>query len=141
MSRKQKPKIQEYKPQRAGRNTGAEYPRLEIKIVLLRDGRVEVDPVYNNSAIVHFDTLYSAAERDDYDPDWTDDHKIAFFISDMMDGFLQQWDTPISQEEVDSPVSEVPTMQESPIVDRYDIADMEPVQEHNDDRPIRRRRS
>jgi hypothetical protein len=145
MSRRRKPKAttQDYQPpRRASRNTGAEYPKLDIKISLHRDGKVEVDPAYNNAAIAHLDVLYEAAERDDYDPEWTDDHKIAFYVYDLMDGFLQQWDTPISQDEVDTPVSEVPTMQESPVVDRYDIADMEPVQERaTNDRPIRRRRS
>lgn len=112
-------------PPRRIRNTGAEYPKLTVTIDLRRDHTVLVDPVFNDAAIEHLDVLYEAAQRDDYDSAWSDDHKIAFYIWNLMEDYLQQWDSPVSQDEVDIPVSEVPHIKQSPVVDQFDLSGME----------------
>lgn len=95
---------------------------------MLADGRMEVDPKYNDAAMEHLDVLYGLANREDYDPvDWSDDHKIAFFISDMMAGFLAQWEAPDEGGGIDDggTIPGVLHINESPVVDRFDLADME----------------
>jgi hypothetical protein len=132
MSRKRnKQKLSETQQKQGKIFTGAQYPRFEVKISLLRNGNVQVDPDYNKVAIAHFDSLYEHAGRDDYNPNWSDDHKIAFFISDMMDVSLQQWESPISPNETEEPISEIPNIKDNPVVERYDIANTIPIIKRN----------
>ena len=127
MSRRRKPTPspkQQQEPRRH-RNTGAERPHLGITITFLPEGKVEVEPKYNAALIEQLDTIHEMAEE--YNAEWEDDHKIAYYIGNLMDDYLGQWDTPIAQEEVDGTVGDVPHLSESPVLDRFDISDMEVV--------------
>ncbi len=90
---------------------------------------IEVDPRYNEAAMEHLDVLYAAAKREDYDANFDNDHKIAFWIADMMEVALAQWESPDSSEmgdvEKDGTIPGVPHIRESPVVDRFDLTDME----------------
>lgn len=101
-----------------------EAPNLTISILLRPDGAVEIDPQYNKPAIDHLDRLYHAARREDYDPHWNDDHKIAFFMADMVESVLAQYGPSIDQEEVDASVAPVPHISEAPVLDVFDLNQM-----------------
>jgi len=105
------------------RNTRAERPLLSIGVSFLPEGRVEVDPKYNDALIEQLDTI--CGDSEEYDVRWEDDHKIAYYIWTLMDGFLAQWDPAVAQEEVDATIPEVPHLKDAPVVDRFDIADLE----------------
>lgn len=123
MSRRRK--IQQPPPPRRHRNTRAERPSLTIGVSFLPDGKIEVDPKYNDALIEQLDVI--CGETEEYDIEWHDDHKIAYYVWTIMDGFLAQWDTPISPDEVDAAMPEVPHLKDAPVVDQLDIADMEIV--------------
>jgi hypothetical protein len=125
MSRRRKPNQPPQQQQQKRRNTGADRPRLAITITFLPDGKVEVDPQFNNALIEQLDVIHEMAEE--YDAEWTDDHKIAYYVGNLMDDYLAQWGPPITQEEVDTGVSEIPHIKDAPVIDRFDLADMEPV--------------
>jgi len=99
----------------------AEERILKINIWLRPDAAVEIDPEFNKLAIDHLDKLYEMAQREDYENNWTDDHKIAFFLSDMIDSILVQYDAPIAREEVNGSVAPVPHITEAPVRDVFDI--------------------
>lgn len=120
--RRRNPPAQQTRPQR---NTRAERPVLTIDIAFLPDGKLEVEPRYNNALIEQLDVI--CRDTEEYDVAWHDDHKIAYYVWTVMDGFLAQWDPPVAQEEVDGAIPEVPHLNEVPVVDRLDIADMEIV--------------
>lgn len=127
MSRRRNDKIKQqnfpqHPPQRK-RNTHADRPVLSIGINFLPDSKVEVDPKYNAALIEQLDVI--CQDSDEYDPRWEDEHKIAYYIWTLMDGFLSQWDMPISQEEVNAAIPGVPHIKEDPIVDRFDLKDTE----------------
>ena len=86
-------------------------------------GRIEIDPKFNSAAIENLDQLYQKAERDDYDKRWSDDHKIAFFLYQVFDEILAQYDPPPNADEVD-PAPGVPSLREAPVRDVIDIATM-----------------
>lgn len=109
------------------RATQSSRPSLKISIEMKSDGSIVTDPQYNKAAIEHIDYLYTLADREDYDVEWTSDHKLAFLIADIMDGVLAQWEPPIDQAEVDASVAGVPHLNESPVRDVYDLNDMEPA--------------
>lgn len=133
MSRRRNPKTQQPRPHQpplhqppSPRRREPARPNLTVRISLLEDLRVEVDPVYNDAAIKYLDSLYAAANREDYEPEWTDDHKIAYYIQDLMDGFLTQWEIEPSREEDDGgSAPQVPHIRGAPVVDRFDLADAE----------------
>jgi len=102
-------------------------PDLYVSISLFANGTVEIDPKYNKVAIAHLDELYQAAQVEDYDPEWPDDHKVAFFVYDAIENVLTQWGPPIAQEEVDGAVGTVPHIRDVPVRDRFDIANMETI--------------
>jgi hypothetical protein len=91
------------------------------------DGSIVTDPQFNKAAIDHIDYLYTLADREDYDTQWTNDHKLAFLIADIMDGVLAQWEPPIDQSEVEASVAGVPHINEAPVRDVYDLGEMEPA--------------
>lgn len=124
MSRRRKAQPQAPQPRRY-RNTHAERPHLSLAVSFLPEGKIEVEPKFNDALIEQLDTICAATE--DYDDEWTDDHKIAYYVWTIMDGFLAQWDTPISPDEVDADVADVPHLKDAPVVDQLDIAGMEIV--------------
>jgi hypothetical protein len=89
------------------------------------NGRIEIDPKYNRAAIENLDRLYEKAERDDYDKNWDDDHKIAFFQYQVFDEILAQYDPP-SSPDLD-PTPGVPSLREAPVREVVDIATMTPA--------------
>jgi hypothetical protein len=105
------------------RNTSAERPLLNITIGFLAEGKVEVDPKYNNALIEQLDVI--CGDSEDFDVNWTNDHKIAYYIWLLMDGFLSEWDPPVAREEVDATIPEVPHLKDAPVVDRFNLSDME----------------
>lgn len=105
------------------RNTKAERPFLNIGVSFLPEGKVEVDPKFNDALIEQLDVICSDSEE--YDNRWEDDHKISYYIWTLMDGYLGQWDSPIAQEEVNATIPGVPHIKDSPVVDRVDISELE----------------
>src|SRR5216684_2599797 len=108
MSRRRNKPSQPSPPQQPPRrrNTRAERPFLSIEVSFLPEGKVEVDPKYNDSLIEQLDVI--CGDSEEYDVQWEDDHKIAYYIWTLMDGFLTQWDPPVSQEEVNAAIPDVP---------------------------------
>lgn len=100
---------------------------LNVTIGLRDDGTVAIDPQFNQAAVEHLDGLYMSALREDYDTQWTDDHKVAYFLADMIDHVLAQWGPPIDQEELDMAVPTVPHINEAPVRDRFDLSEMTPA--------------
>jgi len=68
--------------------------------------------------------LYLASEREDYDEGWTEDHKMAYFLSDMVDQVLVQWEPPETPEDRNGE-AQVPHIRETPVRDVYDIKDLQ----------------
>lgn len=123
MSRRKRP-IPVEQPRRQ-RNTRAEKPLLNIGVSFLPEGKIEVEPRFNDALIEQLDVI--CRESEDYDVEWTDDHKIAWYMWTILDGFLAQWDSPLAQEEVDGTIPEVPHLKDDPVLDRLDLAGMEIV--------------
>ena|ERR1051326_2451296 len=101
-----------------------EGPNLDVRITMRLDGAVEIDPQFNKPMITHLDTLYTMANREDYDQEWTDDHKLAFFLADIIEQVLSQWGTPSDPDELDPQVSAMPHITESPVKDVLDLSRM-----------------
>lgn len=99
-------------------------PSLKISIEMLPNGRIEIDPKYNRAAIDNLDRLYEKAHREDYDKNWDDDHKIAFFQYQVFDEILAQYEPDLMGDPDLNPAPGVPTMREKPVRDVIDIATM-----------------
>lgn len=107
---------------RSKRSQNSNQPTLRVRTEMTPDGQVEVDPVYNSRAIENLDRLYEKAGRDDYDPRWDDDHKVAFFLFQIFDEILSQYEAPPS-EDID-PTPGVPHLREAPVRDVIDISQL-----------------
>jgi hypothetical protein len=94
---------------------------LAVRIDMKTNGRVEVDPKYQPEAVVKLDDLYEKAHREDYDASWTDDHKVAYFLFQIFDEILQQYE-PIP-EEIDATPG-VPHIRDAPVREVFDISSM-----------------
>lgn len=97
---------------------------LKITIEMMPTGRIEVDPKYNKQAIENLDRLYAKAEREDYDKNWDDDHKVAFFQYQVFDEILSQYEPPAPPDDDIDPASGVPSLREKPVRDVIDQATM-----------------
>jgi hypothetical protein len=117
---------------RRGRSGGNNNPNqnrqifLRVVTEMMSDGRVECDPKFNALAVVELDRLYEKAGRDDYDKSWEDDHKIAFFMYQVFDEILSQYERDIGftpDADLD-PAPGVPTLRDAPVREIIDIDTM-----------------
>jgi hypothetical protein len=96
---------------------------LRVSTEMMTDGRVEVDPTFSQVAIENLDKLYVAAHREDYDKNWEDDHKIAFFLFQVFVEILSQYDEPTTDRDLD-PAPGVPSLQDAPVREVIDLDTM-----------------
>ncbi len=100
---------------------------LNIQITMRPDGAVIWDPQFNKRLIDYIDKLYTTVDREDYETEWSDEHKLAYLLADHIEQVLAQWQPPVDQREVDVSVASVPHISESPVNDRHDLDRMTPA--------------
>jgi hypothetical protein len=106
-------------------------PYLSVTIKLHSgEKKLIIDPNYNNLSIEYIDGLYIDT-REDYNLNWIDDHKIAYYMLDTFEGIFDEYmetiGTPEALTYADPTTLAIKNLQDAPVRDVIDIRDMKRV--------------
>lgn len=59
-------------------------PYMSVNLKFQKNGRLNVDAVYNERVVDEIDRLYAEMKRTDYNPTMADHDKVALFVAEMV---------------------------------------------------------